>query len=257
MSSASTPTNGRPIIGICSRPEEGGKVYSEHTCIASDYATRVAAAGGIPVALPYGDYAAGMADELMHAIDGLLLTGGGDVCPDDFGGHPYDEGSTAAIDGECPFRDAFEWEAAKAAWDLDLPTLGICRGIQVLNVAHGGTLVRDVSELGNADELKHVQEAPFDRPCHHVSIDPTSQLGRILGKDEACVNSIHHQAICTVAPDARVVAKATDGTLEGIEFDQRTFCIGVQWHPEITGSMPELFRAFVEAASSRKAEAAA
>ncbi|MCI1665577.1 MAG: gamma-glutamyl-gamma-aminobutyrate hydrolase family protein [Atopobiaceae bacterium] len=237
----------RPVIGICSRPDETG----EHTYIAQNYASRVTAAGGIPVGLPYCDEAADMAAELMGRIDGLLLTGGGDVCPDGFGGHPYADESHAPIDGLLPDRDSFEWAAAKAAWAIDLPCLGVCRGVQVLNVVHGGTLARDVSELGHANEIDHVMKPPFDRPYHHVRIDGTSRLGEILRVSEAEVNSIHHQAICSAAPDAKVVAWANDGTIEAIEFDQRTFFMGVQWHPEITGSMPLLFRAFVGAAEDK------
>lgn len=236
----------RPVIGICARPNESG----DKTYIAEDYAHRVAVAGGIPVGLPYGEGAASMAAELVDRIDGLVLTGGGDVSPDGFGGHPYVEWSKAPIDGLLPCRDAFEAALVDSAWALDLPTLGICRGVQVMNVSRGGTLVRDVSELNNPMTLAHYMERPFDRPVHRLFIERGSRLAAILGTTEMEVNSIHHQAIAQPAPEGRVVAHAEDGTPEALEFDEKTFFIGVQWHPEILGTTPQLFQALVDAAAA-------
>lgn len=235
----------KPLIGICSRPSEAGDEHQ--SWINTRYADAVQDAGGIPVALPHGFGVAGMAEEIMERIDGLLLTGGGDISPESFGGRPYAEGCIARISFMSAARDVFEWAAAKAAWNLDLPCLGICRGMQVMNVSFGGTLVRDISELGGG-RIDHAQFERGDDIIHQVRIERGTRLAEILGGEEFPVNSMHHQAISAPAKGGRIVAWAPDGTPEGIEFAERTFFIGVQWHPEQLGTMPQLFRAFIDAA---------
>lgn len=239
----------KPLIGICSRPSDTDEYLS---CINVRYADAVQDAGGIPVALPYGFGVATMAEDIIERMDGLLLTGGGDIAPESFGGSPYAAGCVARISFMSAERDVFEWAAAKAAWTLDLPCLGICRGLQVMNVSFGGTLVRDISELDGG----HIDHAQFERGSeiiHEVRVEPDSQLARILGGETFPVNSMHHQAISETARGGRIVAWAPDGTPEGIEFADRTFFVGVQWHPEQLGTMPQLFEAFVNAARARMA----
>jgi len=235
----------RPLIGICSRPGEDDPDLSY---INSHYAKAVQDAGGIPVALPYGFEAASIAHEIMERIDGLLLTGGGDVSEEGFGGNNYAEGCVARISFLSVDRDVFEWAAVRACWDMNKPCLGICRGMQVMNVSYGGKLLRDIAETHPDSTINHWQPKPWNIPTHSVRIEPTSWLAQILGGLEFEVNSMHHQAIAQPSPQARIVAWAPDATPEAIEFDSKRFFIGVQWHPEQLGTMPQLFEAFVDAA---------
>ena len=237
-------TQPRPLIGICMRPADANP---NHASVDVRYVKRVEAAGGNVVMLPYGFEAASQAPQIVERIDGLLLTGGGDIAPESFGGSPYAARCVAAISLMSADRDVFEWAAARAAAATNLPTLGICRGLQVMNVTMGGRLVRDISELGN-DTIDHQQ---IDRPTeivHDVRVKPGTRLAEILGTDTLGVNSLHHQAIAEAAPTGLINAWATDGTAEGIEFPEKAFFIGVQWHPEILGNTPQLFKAFVDAA---------
>ena len=237
-------TKPRPLIGICMRPADANP---NHASVDVRYVKRVEAAGGNVVMLPYGFEAASQAPEIIARLDGLLLTGGGDIAPESFGGSPYASRCVAAISLMSADRDVFEWAAARAAAASDLPTLGICRGLQVMNVTMGGRLVRDITELGN-DAINHQQ---IDRPTeivHEVRIKPNTRLSDILGTDTLGVNSLHHQAIAEAAPTGLINAWATDGTAEGIEFPEKAFFVGVQWHPEILGNTPQLFKAFVNAA---------
>lgn len=239
---AQSQKSSRPLIGICARPyDEGDKVY-----IASAYALRVAQAGGIPIALPYGEYAPDMVEELITKLDGLVLTGGGDTCPESFGGDPYFDKDIVELSQPLPLRDQFEERLVHAAWDLDLPTLGICRGLQVLNTALGGKLWSDVRK--SAPHIEHHVREPYTSGTHLITIEKDSKLAQILGTESYNANSMHHQAIAIPSPLCSVVAHADDGTIEGIEFRDKSFFVGVQWHPEIIGDTPQLFDAFVRAA---------
>lgn len=236
--------NPRPLIGICSRP---GYTDENVSAINTSYADAVQDAGGIPVALPHGFGVAAMASEIVERLDGLLLTGGGDITPDGFGGSPYAVGCRANISYLSAERDVFEWAAVLAAWEQDLPCLGICRGMQVMNVSFGGTIVRDISELGN-DRIDHACFFRGTEVIHEVSIEPDTILSQILGVEKLGVNSMHHQAVKDPAPGSRISAWATDGTPEGLEFPERAFFVGVQWHPEQILNTPQLFEAFIDAA---------
>ena len=239
----------RPLIGICSRPYEED---AEQSCINHLYAKAIQDAGGIPVALPYGFEAAAIAPDIVSRIDGLLLTGGGDVSEEGFGGNNYAAGCLARISFMSADRDVFEWAAVRAAWASNLPCLGICRGLQVMNVSFGGTLLRDIAERHPDSTINHMQTEPGDVATHSVRVEAASWLAQILGGLEFEVNSLHHQAIADPAPEGRIVAWAPDGTPEAIEFDQKHFFIGVQWHPEKMCTMPKLFEAFVDAARQQR-----
>jgi len=241
-------THERPTIGICSRPNDD----ATQAYVQVNYTRRVFQAGGIPVMLPFGFALAPYASQIVDRIDGLLLTGGEDVSPDSFGGSPYAKGCSARLMGLSPDRDIFEWNAARAAWDKNLPTLGICRGVQVMNVSFGGTLVRDVQEQDREGILQHMRLDSPNTPVHGLTVDPESRLAQILGTTELEVNSLHHEAIHTPAPGGRIVAWASDGTPEGLEFPEKGFFLGVQWHPEMLGTTPQLFEAFVSAALTRR-----
>jgi len=192
----------------------------------------------------------------LDGIDGLLLTGGGDVDPAKYGETPH-----ATLSPAEPGRDDFELGLVTLARERGIPVLAICRGIQVLNVACGGTLVQDISsQVPGA--LSHQLQVPPHQPmekAHEVWIDKDSQLSRLmrerLNDTDACeVNSRHHQAIRQVAPGFIVSATAPDGVIEGIEDPKARFCLGVQWHPENffrTGEFRPLFEGFLEAATRR------
>jgi putative glutamine amidotransferase len=191
------------------------------------------------------------AADALDGVGGLILTGGDDVAPSLYGERPH---PTVHVHDD---RDAFELALIAEARQRDLPILGICRGIQVLNVAGGGTLVQDIpSQVTGALDHNLVPPAhqSFDL-AHEIWIDRDTLLARILretiGSGDTCeVNSRHHQAVRDVAPGFRVSATAPDGVIEAIEDPRLRFCIGVQWHPENfwrTGEFRPLFERFLEA----------
>lgn len=191
-------------------------------------------------------------EQALTGIDGLMLTGGGDVAPSRYG-----ETAHATVEEAEPGRDEFEIALILAARARNLPILAICRGVQVLNVACGGTLVQDIpSQIVGA--LAHSLPVPQHQPyelAHEVWVDKDSLLARLMRErlvDEALeVNSRHHQAVKAVARGFVVSATAPDGVIEVIEDPGARFCLGVQWHPENffrTGEFRALFEGFVEAA---------
>jgi putative glutamine amidotransferase len=213
-----------------------------------DYVESVKRAGGQPVVLRDSDDP-GVA---IEGLDGLLLTGGLDVDPALYGETAHATTHTA------PDRDRFEVPLSKAAMDRDLPLFAICRGVQVLNVAGGGSLVQDIPSAVTSD-LNHAIDVPKNHHAHPVKITPGSRLATALGSAadlDACpVNSRHHQSVARLAPDFVVSAVSPDGVIEAIERPDRTFCLGVQWHPENfvqSGEFSGLFREFVAAATKRR-----
>jgi gamma-glutamyl-gamma-aminobutyrate hydrolase PuuD len=200
------------------------------------------------------DASMGIGDALT-GIDGLLLTGGDDITPDRYGETPH----PTVVEAE-PGRDEFELALVRAARDRQLPIFGICRGIQVLNVAFGGTLVQDIpSQIHGA--LTHALKVPPNEPytlAHEVWLEKGSLLSNLMGErlsdGDACeVNSRHHQAVKTVATGFKVTATAPDGVIEAIEDPATEFCLGVQWHPENfwrTGEFRSLFEGFLAAAKA-------
>jgi putative glutamine amidotransferase len=194
--------------------------------------------------------------EVIGSIDGLLLTGGEDVAPARYGEEPH----PSVVDVDTA-RDEFEIALIGEARRRSLPIFAICRGIQMLNVACGGTLVQDIpSEVAGA--LEHSWTVPPHKPydlAHEVWVDKDTLLARLirerLSDTDACeANSRHHQAVKQIAPGFRVSATAPDGVIEAIEDPAANFCLGVQWHPENfwrTGEFRPLFEGFLEAATQR------
>jgi putative glutamine amidotransferase len=214
----------------------------------ADYVESVRRAGGEPLVLSNDDDPASVVDR----IDGVLLTGGLDVDPALYGAakHP-----TTEVASE---RDAFEVPLSREAVRRDVPLLAICRGVQVLNVAVGGTLVQDIPSAGDTD-VNHAIDEPKNDRTHTIEVGPGTKLAAALAGTAplaACsVNSRHHQAVGTIAPGFVVAAVSPDGIVEAIERPASTFCLGVQWHPENfwrTGEFAGLFRDFVAAASKRR-----
>lgn len=184
----------------------------------------------------------------LAACDGLLLTGGADVDPREYG--ESERHSTVDVD---PTRDAYELALARCALDRDLPVFAICRGVQVLNVAAGGTLIQDIP-TARSGTLPHSVSEPKDAVAHPVIVAPHTCLSVLLRRspdERVDVNSRHHQSVKDPAPGFIVSAVAPDGVIEAIEKPDARFCLGVQWHPENfweTGEFQELFQGLIDAA---------
>ncbi|WP_324668175.1 gamma-glutamyl-gamma-aminobutyrate hydrolase family protein [Geochorda subterranea] len=243
----------RPLIGIVSG-QERDREGAARLVLPRAYASAVEMAGGAPVLIPLVEDTR-LAESYLEALDGLLLAGGGDVDPARFGEDPSPH--LGSVD---PERDALELALARRALELDLPILGICRGMQVLNVAAGGSLYQDIGAQV-PHPLQHRQSAPRWYPIHEVRLEPESLVGRILQVESVRVNSFHHQAVRTVAPPFRVAAKSKDAVVEAVESRAHAFAVGVQWHPEcMVERYPVqrlLFTAFVKAARGARVRRAA
>jgi putative glutamine amidotransferase len=207
-------------------------------------------AGLAPVVLPPSDDVT-TAERLLDVVDGLVLSGGEDVDPVHYGAAP-----DARTHPAHRRRDACELALLRRARDLALPTLAICRGLQVANVALGGTLVQDVaSQVAGA--RPHDESHRRDSRLHEVRIDPDTRLAAALGATTIDVNSSHHQAVDRIAPGLRVTAVSPDGVIEGAEWSSNDWwMVGVQWHPEELIDTPEpwdrrLFAAFAIAVGQR------
>ena len=193
--------------------------------------------------------------KVLAEIDGVLLTGGGDVDPVFYG-----EDRHETVEDAEPGRDEFEIDLARRAIAADVPLLAICRGSQVLNVATGGTLVQDIPSSIETDLAHSVQE-PKNADCHDIAIVSGSRLAAALGSGASAtcscrVNSRHHQSVGRLGAGLVASATAGDGVIEAIEAPDATFCLGVQWHPENfweTGEFSPLFDAFTAAARARAA----
>ena len=232
----------RPIIGITTyaRDEQG------RFSLPAVYIDAIRRAGGIPVLLPHGEP---YLSELLERLDAVILSGGGDVDPQLYQGAPHE--AIYMVDAE---RDSTEIELTKNIVEMQLPMLNICRGVQVLNVALGGSLIEHLpDEVG--EEIIHRLLIP-SAASHEVEIEPGSQLAQILEQTEVTAASWHHQAIRQVAPSLRVVARAADGTIEAVEMPGHPWLIGVQWHPEMTAeqdsTQQRLFDALVQVARQRR-----
>ena len=202
---------------------------AERVRVNQAYVRALEAAGMVPVVLPpLRD--AHVAVGVLARFDGLVLSGGEDVDPAQYGAPPHP--SLGALH---PTRDVFELALTRAAKLRSLPILAICRGVQVLNVALGGTLVQDIpSEVTDAGN--HDPDTPRDARVHDVLIEKGSRLAQALGETRIRANSFHHQSLAKVSPELKVTATAEDGIIEGVETIGDWWVVGVQWHPEeLTG----------------------
>ena len=224
----------RPLLGITTYvvPAVWGHWRLEAALLPWMYVTAVERAGARAVLVPPS---LDGTEELLDALDGLVLSGGSDLDPGLYGQEPHPE--TVEV---VPERDVAELELLRAALARDLPVLAICRGSQVLNVALGGDLVQHLPEVIGHDEHKEVPGV-FSR--HEVEVDPATRLGAVLGAT-APVMSHHHQGFGRLGEGLRVAAHATDGTIEAVELPGRRFALGVLWHPE-AGDDAALFEALV------------
>jgi putative glutamine amidotransferase len=236
----------KPLIGIASDVvhREGER---DRAFVYTTYIESLKRAGAVPVLIPPQPENAA---DVLDGLDGILLAGGDDCDP-----AAYGEERHPTCEPMDPRRQKNDLGLAKLARQRGVPTLGICLGVQVMNVAAGGTLIQDIgSAVGT--EIDHASE-PSDRHRHDVIIDGATKLGSILGAKELNVNSSHHQAVGRVADGLRVTAHAPDGIVEGLEDPSHPFYVGVQWHPEDMPSEPSatsIFGAFVEAARKHAAK---
>ena len=234
-----------PLVALTTYHLGSGQVrdWAGAYALPESYLAVVHRAGACTALLPPSQPSA--AEELLAPFDGLLLAGGGDVEPARYGAaaHPAQRG----VDLD---RDELELELARAAVRLGLPVLGICRGMQVLNVAFGGTLVQHLPDLPGL--VEHRNDAK--QAMHGLRVEPGSRLAAALGQVEGEVHSDHHQALDRLGEGFRAVAWSPDGLVEGIERDQG-WTVGVLWHPESTAHadplQQHLLRAFVAEASGR------
>ena len=233
-------TANRPLIGITGRRRKAAQVsgfahslaHLDVDLFVNDFTTDVFAAGGLPVLVPLDPEPA----LYVHALDGLIFTGGSDVEPDHYEAEPDGAGAYE------PERDASELALIGRALEGGLPILGVCRGLQVLNVATGGTLHQDVPVHSRYDV------DPAD-PIHSVTFDEHSRL-RLLYGETTEVNSLHHQTVDTIGRDLVVTGRADDGTVEGIEMPGRDV-LAVQWHPEFRPKREPVFDWLIKRAQSR------
>ena len=212
-----------PVIGITGNFSDG------NLTLAPGYYMSVLKAGCVPLVIPPfddSDYDNALIN-LLDGLDGLLLSGGGDINPLYLGEEPLKE-----LHSINPARDRQELLLTKLAANRQIPMLGICKGIQVMNVALGGTAYQDIDTQIEGKRIKHSQDLRREYASHTVDIEPDSILADILGITKIPVNSFHHQAIAKPAPGFRITAKATDGVAEAIESTEHKSMLAVQWHPE-------------------------
>ena len=238
-----------PLIGITTYRQLNNLGYPVNA-LNEAYIQAISQAGGIPVLIPLGLPQSHL-KEMRYHLDGILFSGGGDIEPARFGGdsHP-------AVDGLDPDRDRTEIELIQDSVEMKFPFLGICRGIQTINVALGGTLYTHIPDQHRGPiHHPYIEGNPRDYLAHQVEIQPETQLFEIIGQTSVQVNSMHHQGIRNLASGLKETAHAPDGLIEAVELPDHPFGIAVQWHPEcLTDHAPMrgLFQAFVKAASQRR-----
>lgn len=234
--------NGKPVIGLCSsyeKDENNDRIFLNHA-----YLEAIRHFGGMPLVIPAE---AGEEEQafLLAQCDGLVLTGGDDIDPTLYGETILNDTVNTA-----PVRDAGEPRLIRLAQELDLPILGICRGIQILNVCFGGSLYQDIpAQLSTP--IKHSMEKPYHRTCHDCLVTPGSPLAVWTGRETIGINSHHHQSVKDVAPGFQVMGRCADGVVEAIYKPDAKFLCAVQWHPEkiwhIEETSAKVFEAFIAA----------
>ncbi|MFW5998713.1 MAG: gamma-glutamyl-gamma-aminobutyrate hydrolase family protein [Bacillota bacterium] len=197
-------------------------VKEENIILHNSYIETIKKAGGIPVLLPPHLEEQNL-KIFKEKLDGVLLSGGGDIDPQVFNQEP--EYNMRRID---PVRDKFELKLTEWLLQTDIPLLAICRGIQILNIVCGGSIIQHLE----SPCIKHNQNAPRWYPTHKISLKKGSWLEKIYEKNEIKVNSFHHQAIDKLGEDLDITARTDDGIIEGVEYREHPFAVGVQWHPE-------------------------
>ncbi|MGI5232313.1 gamma-glutamyl-gamma-aminobutyrate hydrolase family protein [Actinoallomurus sp. CA-142502] len=229
-----------PVIGVTSYVEPARFTVWETTAtlLPHAYVEQIVRAGGQPVLLP----PAGDPSSVLPRLDALVLSGGGDLNPASYGAAPHERTGHVR-----DFRDEAELALVRGALELGLPFLGVCRGLQVLNVALGGTLHQHVPDVGG--DVRH-SRSPGIYSRFPVKVAPGTRLAAALGAETVTVSHYHHQAIDRLGAGLTATAWSDDGLVEAAEAGDRPFTLGVQWHPEVDAD-PSLFRALVAAADGR------
>ena len=252
-----------PVIGVTATLKHdvetrGTRPLGTYVRADLDYVAGVAQAGGIPMVLPPF---AGAAEEMVRGLDGLLLSGGSDLDPSYYG-----EDAIPELDVTLPERDAFEMALLEHALKRGIPVFGICRGLQVLNVAFGGTLYQDLPSQVNPALIAHRQQSPKWQWTHEVQVDEGSAVREIMAVHSTRVNSYHHQAIKDLAEPFEAVGRSVDGVVEAIEHRDLSerWIVAVQWHAEamregddVGPEHRNLFKAHVAAAERHALKRAA
>ena len=232
-----------PVIGVCAVRERARWAFWDQTAhlVADTYVRAIHETGALAVLLPVGERPS---TELLDRVDGLLAIGGADLDPASYGAEPSSD-----IEASYPERDAFEVGLIRAALERELPFLGICRGIQVLNVALGGTLIQHLDGTDGINPHRRVV-GTFEGVDNVIELDPSSLVARAVGETLHSVPCHHHQAVGELGASLRVTGRAQiDGVVEAIEHTEVPWALGVQWHPEATEKR-QLFGAFAQAARS-------
>jgi len=240
----------KPFIGVSgSHIREASIAYADlyRSYVNHDYLRSVEEAGGIPIIVPFTENDA-VAREVVKKLDGLVLSGGHDVYPLYYGEEPLQ-----GLGDVWPQRDHFDFTLIEAAEEMGIPILAICRGHQIVNVYHGGTLYQDLKYDKNCS-LKHSQDQTPSLPTHTITMEADSVLAHILGKTECLVNSHHHQTVNRVGEGLRVTAVAKDGTIEALEGTDYPWLITCQFHPEMmtinNEDAKKIFSEFVRVAAT-------
>ncbi len=235
----------RPLVGITVWRRELGTYLGREVLqtLSAYYTNAVTSAGMTPIMFPSGQDVS-EAGRLISLVDGLLISGGDDIDPPTYGGE------TTESRGNDPSVDEFEIALVRAARSQDKPVLAICRGLQLLNVAFGGTLHQEVTSAGGVHELINDNTEPDDINGwrHIVRFEPKSVLGGLYGSEEAKVNTLHHQGVDLLASNLIVEGRTDDGLIEAVRCDGDWWALGVQWHPErMDGEHHNVFQAFRQA----------
>jgi putative glutamine amidotransferase len=217
----------RPVIGLCAALEHArwGPWDEDAVLLPKSYARSVQRAGGLALMLPPDPALIDDPDEILDRLDGLVLTGGSDIDP-----ATYDMTPHASMNGTSPERDGFEVALARRAVARDMPVLGICRGMQLMNVALGGGIQQHLPDVVGHEQHRHTPGAFAD---HHVRLEAGSLAARVVGREQEAVKSHHHQGVDGLGTG--LVASGwsvEDGVIEAIEQPERRFALGVLWHPE-------------------------
>jgi putative glutamine amidotransferase len=233
-----------PIIGLTASRTTGIQNVKLHS-VAEAYVQALIDAGGTPVLIPLG-LPGGRLAPLLERLDGVLFTGGGDIHPERYAGQPH-----PLVDLVDDDRDRVELSLLQEMLPQQKPFLGICRGLQLINVGLGGSLYEDIlDQHPSAQRHQYYLDYPRSYQAHPVQIEPGSRLAAILGQTQAQVNSLHHQGIRRLGSELIPSAYAPDGIIEAVELAGHPFGMAVQWHPEwLThlAEMRQLFAAFVQA----------
>ena len=230
----------KPIIGVTTDVDETG---SQFTRLA--YIEAVQKAGGVPIILPTGNDQD--VEQICRMLNGLLLTGGGDVDPSYFNEDPDPK-----LGDVTPERDSIELLLVSHMLKADKPILGICRGMQLLNIHFGGTVYQDLDSQYGDTLIKHSQKARSEFPTHSVTVKPQTKYHLIVNEDHIRVNSFHHQALKGIGGPLIVSGESPDGVAEAVESTEHAFVLGLQWHPELLlkrqdANSAKLFAAFIDA----------